>query len=73
MDIVLDFIFECILSPNEKIKAGKENLKLAGTAVRTVENVANKKYNNLEDCYYDAEFRTNQDVEKMFEGVKAPW
>lgn len=73
MTPVLDFIFECILSPNDKVENVKGKVTLAKTGLKTINNLATEKHNNLQDCYKSAAAEANAETEEMFKGVKFPW
>jgi hypothetical protein len=73
MTPLLDLIFECILSPNDKVENIKGKVTLAKTGLKTVNNISAKKYNNLQDCYKSAAKEAAEETEEMFKGVKFPW
>ena len=73
MTPVLDLIFECILSPNDKVENIKCKVRLAKTGMKTVNNLSTKKYNNLQDCYTGAAKEAAEETEEMFKEVKFPW
>ena len=73
MTPVLDFIFECILSPNDKVENLKGKVTLAKTGMKTINNLSTSKYNNLQDCYKTAAKEAAEESDELFKGVKFPW
>ena len=73
MTPVLDFIFETILSPNDKVENIKGKVKIAKTGLKTINNLSTKKYNNLQDCYKGAAKEAAEESDELFKGVRFPW
>lgn len=73
MTPLLDFIFETILSPNDKVENIKGKVTLAKTGLKTINNLSNSRHNNLQDCYKTAAKEAAEETEEMFKGVKFPW
>jgi hypothetical protein len=73
MTPVLNFIFETILSPNDKVENLKGKVTIAKTGLKTINNLSTSKYNNLQDCYKGAAKEAAEETDELFKGVKFPW
>ena len=73
MTPILDFLFEVVLSPQEKVDNVKSRVTQASTAYHTARNMYEGRATNLQDAFADASKRSKAYTESLFEGVKMPW